>query len=328
MNDSSLIRKSLSSNTLENYVSKNRTNGHKDIRNVGYRILVIGCGSVGRCALPLLRQLLINDLKPQSITVFDCVVPSCATLDWLKNANIEFEQKCIAEDSYRDLLCNYLSSGDLLLDLGFNVSTEALVRWCHENHVLFVNTTVDVWFLSAKGGDLFYTFPFDLFGWHEELLEMQFEMRQKYGKAAPTAIVEHGANPGLVSHFVKQGLQDMASYALKNHMITNQNRKQKIEIALDEKDHARLAYLLGVKTIHISERDSQATNVARKRNEMVNTWCVSSLCEESNGCVQFGWGTHERKLPDEALLQNQSSQKWPPQRLSMPKKGMDVWVCI
>ena len=291
-----------------------------------HRILVIGCGSVGRCSLPLLCKLLVGDLMPRSITVLDCVTPSATMLRWLENANIKFEQRCIEEHSYGDLLSNYLSVGDLLLDLVFNVSTEALVRWCHENQVLFVNTTVDAWFLTSKGGNLFKTSLFELYKWHETLLEMQYGLHQQWGSKASTAIVEHGANPGLVSHFVKRGLQDMAAHVLQRNLIGDEMRRQNIEDALHKKDHAQLAHLLGVKTIHISERDSQATNTPRKSNEILNTWCTSSLCEESCYYAQFAWGTHERKIPDGALIQDQASQKWPPNRICLPNKGMNVLV--
>ncbi|CAF2152303.1 unnamed protein product [Rotaria magnacalcarata] len=261
------------------------------------RILILGCGSVGRSALPLLQELLIGDLTLRSITVLDCAIPSPVTLTWLKNPNTVFEHKCIEEDSYEDHLRNYLSTGDLLLDLVFDVSTQALVRWCHKNRILYVNTTVDVWFLTAKSSNLFDTYPFELFEWHEELLEIQDQLRQQYVLKAPTAIVEHGANPGLVSHFVKRGLQDMTHHVLHNEMITDGSRK-----------------------------DSQVTNIPRKQNEIVNTWSTISLCEESACYAQFAWGAHEQQMPEGAIVHDQSTQKWPPRRLCVPNNGMNVWV--
>ena len=304
------------------------TNGNDHDRDkcFEYRILVVGCGSVGRCSLSLLHKLLIDDLKPLSITILDCIIPSTPVLAWLKDLNIRFEQEHLREDSYEKILNKYLTKGDILLDLAFNVSTESLVRWCQKNQVLFVNTTVDAWFLSGKDGDLFRTFPFDLFKWQEALLETQNQMNQQFGRETPTAIPEHGANPGLVSHFVKQGLQDMAQHVLHSCVIIDVNRIEKIKEALIKKDHARLAYLLGIKTIHISERDSQRTTMQRKPNEMVNTWCVASLCEEATGCVQFSWGTHEKQVPKGGLLHRQPVEKWPPQRLCIVRKGLDVWV--
>ncbi|CAF2158979.1 unnamed protein product [Rotaria magnacalcarata] len=322
-----VIEKSLSSwRAVDHQLLVNGTDDQHTKLNNGHRILVIGCGSVGRCSLPLLRELLIGHLTPRSITVLDCATPSPATLAWLKSANIAFEHKCVEEDSYGDLLSNYLGAGDLLLDLVFNVSTEALVRWCHNKQILYVNSTVDAWFLTSKGGNLFNTHPFELFKWHEELLEMQYQLRQQYGPKAPTAIVEHGANPGLVSHFIKRGLQDMAHHVLHNEMIVDETRRQNVEDALDNKDHARLAHLLGIKTVHISERDSQATHKPRKRNEIANTWCTSSMCEESSYYAEFAWGTHERQMPEGAMVHNQSTHKWPPQRICLPNKGMNVWV--
>ena len=32
----------------------------------------------------------------------------------------------------------------------------------------------------------------------------------------PTAVLEHGANPGLISHFTKQGLMDIAEAVLSD----------------------------------------------------------------------------------------------------------------
>ena len=34
-------------------------------------------------------------------------------------------------------------------------------------------------------------------------------MTAKWKVKGPTAVIEHGANPGLISHFVKQGLIDI-----------------------------------------------------------------------------------------------------------------------
>jgi homospermidine synthase len=56
-----------------------------------------------------------------------------------------------------------------------------------------------------------------------------------------------------------------------------------------------------VKTIQISERDTQRPKVPKKRNEFVNTWSVDGFISE--GIFQpseLGWGTHERGLPPRA----------------------------
>ena len=41
--------------------------------------------------------------------------------------------------------------------------------------------------------------------------QMQLRELTKDWKTGPSAVVDHGANPGLISHFTKQGLIDIAS---------------------------------------------------------------------------------------------------------------------
>merc|ERR1719460_1865533 len=40
--------------------------------------------------------------------------------------------------------------------------------------------------------------------------EGMLECQRKFGPSAPTALTTHGANPGMVSHFVKQALVNIA----------------------------------------------------------------------------------------------------------------------
>lgn len=321
-------KQTITRTVVDQNVYINGISDHHSNQKVSRRILVLGYGSVGRCVLPLLQELLLGNLAPQSITVIDRVIPPPTILSWLNSSNITFEQKCIKEDSYEALLSNYLSAGDLLIDLLHSVSTEALVRWCHKNRVLYVNTTADVWFPSDTRNNLFDIYPFDFYEWHEKLIEVQYQLRLQCETKGATAIVEHGANPGLVSHCVKRGLQDMAHHVLHNGMIVDETRRQHVADALNKKDHARLSYLLGVKTIHISERDSQATTVPRKQNEVVNTWSTASLCEECICYAEFAWGTHEDEVPQGALIHDQFTQRWPPQRICLPRKSMNVWVSL
>src|SRR4029077_18020144 len=78
---------------------------------------------------------------------------------------------------------------------------------------------------------------------------------------APTAVLTHGANPGLVSHFVKKALLNVAC-------DTGVNAGNPTTRA----DWGDLARRVGVKVIHIAERDSQVTKVPKEVGEFVNTW--------------------------------------------------------
>ena len=62
----------------------------------------------------------------------------------------------------------------------------------------------------------------------------------------------------------------------------------------------RLAMKLGVKVIHVSERDTQITDRPKQVDEFVNTWSVEGFREEGTTTAEMGWGTHEKELPPRA----------------------------
>ena len=104
-----------------------------------------------------------------------------------------------------------------------------------------------------------------------------------------TAVSCCGANPGMVSWFVKQALLDVAAA---------------IGLTVDEPktraDWARLMQRAGVKGIHIAERDTQRARRPKPRNMFVNTWSVEGFCAEGLQPSELGWGTHEKIMPANA----------------------------
>jgi homospermidine synthase len=58
-----------------------------------------------------------------------------------------------------------------------------------------------------------------------------------------------------------------------------------------------LARDLGVKVIHIAERDTQVSKKPKKVGEFVNTWSIDGFVSEGSQPAEMGWGTHEKGLP-------------------------------
>lgn len=84
------------------------------------------------------------------------------------------------------------------------------------------------------------------------------EMCSKWtNKIGATAVLEHGANPGLVSYFTKVGLEDIAKKIINTKK--SGKRINALNTAIEHYDYPKLAQLTGVKVIHISERDTQIT---------------------------------------------------------------------
>jgi homospermidine synthase len=136
----------------------------------------------------------------------------------------------------------------------------------------------------------------------------------------PTAVLEHGANPGLVSHFTKHSLRSIATKLLSGPPSGASTAS--VQSALDAGDFPRLAQALGVKVIHISERDTQITNRPKEVDEFVNTWSVDGLYEEGVAPAELGWGTHERRLPADGYLH----QHGPSNQLALGRMGLETQV--
>ncbi len=152
----------------------------------------------------------------------------------------------------------------------------------------------------------------------------QMEIRDRISKwkdpKGTTSVIDHGANPGLVSHFTKHALLDIAEKILKEK--PQDPRKIGLETALNKKDFAQLSLLTGVKTIHISERDTQITNKPKEVNEFVNTWSVPGLIEEGIAPAELGWGTHEKYVPAGAMFHKSG----PKNQICLKSKGMHTSV--
>src|SRR5215831_14581439 len=252
------------------------------------RILFLGFGAVARCTLPILMDHLKVD--PRRITIMDFDPNEVALRPWLERG-MTFVKNKVGPDNMGPLLAQHLSSGDLLIDLAWNIDCCEIVQWCHEHGVLYINTSVELWDPYAQVGDAHPTIR-TLYWRHMNLRRLT----SRWTEPGPTAVLEHGANPGLISHFTKQGLLDIARNTLADRKFTGAQAER---IAQHTKDLAfnHLAHQLGVKVIHCSERDTQITNRPKEVDEFVNTWSVEGFREEGTTTAELGWGTHEKELP-------------------------------
>ena len=286
------------------------------------RVLVLGCGSVAQCTVPLL----IRDLKidPSTVTVVD-FVDNRVRLASSISAGVSYEQDRLTPDNLDSFLSARVGEGDLLLDLAWNIDNPTVLQWCRDHGVRYLNTSVEVW---DPYDDLEATAPLTrtLYVRHMQLRRMMAGWSDNKGA---TAVLEHGANPGLVSHLAKQALGEIAGRMLSDGLTggntgTNTGTKTAaIEAALAERRYNHLAMLTGTKVIHISERDSQITDIPKRPGEFVNTWSVDGLYEEGIAPAEMGWGTHERRLPPNAFVH---SGEGPCNQICIARPGIETWV--
>ena len=209
-------------------------------------------------------------------------------------------------------LSKYLKAGDFLLDLAWNIDANTILQWCYDHGVLYLNTSVEEWD-PYEGGSNKHPLERTLYYRHMRMRDM----KSRWTKTGATAIVEHGANPGLVSHLVKKSLVDIATRALKEGKAGGD-----VETALVNENYQSLAHSLNVKVIHISERDTQVTNKPKQWGEFVNTWSVEGFYEEGVAPAELGWGTHEKTLPTNAY----EHPSGPKNQIAIAQPGATTWV--
>ena len=192
------------------------------------------------------------------------------------------------------MLGKQLSAGDVLIDLAWNIDCCEIVQWCHDHGVLYLNTSIEVW--DPYDREL-YSHPTQrTLYWRHMNVRL---MREGWSKPGPTAVLEHGANPGLISHFTKQALIDIGNRSLADKKVAGADAEA-LQQSLASREYNRLAMQLGVKVIHCSERDTQISDRAKNVDEFVNTWSVEGFREEGTTTAEMGWGTHEKELPPRA----------------------------
>jgi len=278
----------------------------------GGKILIIGCGSVSQCAVPLVLKLI--DVNPSNVTIMDFVDNRNRIKNSL-NSGAKYVIEKVTKDNYAAILDKYVGSGDLIIDLAWNIECASMLDWCREKNVLYVNTSVEEWNPykdERRNNPTKYT-----------LYARHMELRKKISKwplNCTTSVVDHGANPGLVSHFTKNALIDIANKIIQEK--PKDKRVKKLESYILQQNFSKLAQTTGVKVIHISERDSQITDKPKKVNEFVNTWSIEGFFEEGVAPAELGWGTHEHNIPKNAYFHKVG----PKNQICLGSIGMKTWV--
>ena len=243
-------------------------------------IVMIGFGSIGRGTLPLIERHFAFDRK--RFTVIDPEDKDRALLDERK---IRFVQERVTKANMDELLRPLLSAGagqPFIVNLSVEVSSTAVMRLAHEIGALYVDTVAEPWpgFYTDISLSVSQRSNYAL---REGVLDLKREL-----KTGATAVSCCGANPGMVSWFVKQALLNVAADC---GLAT--------KTPATREGWATLAQTIGVKGIHIAERDTQRAAKPKPMGTFVNTWSVEGFVSEGLQPAELGWGTHEKELPSE-----------------------------
>jgi homospermidine synthase len=252
-------------------------------------VVMIGFGSIGKGTLPLLKRHFKFDQN--RMVVID---PSNRDKKLLDQHGIQYVQASVTAENYRELLKPLLKNGEgvgFCVNLSVDVSSLDVMKFCQEIGVNYIDTVVEPW------AGFYFDTQIEASGRSNYALRETVLAERAKNPGGMTAVSCCGANPGMVSWFVKQALIHLAN-DLKISYETPKNREQ----------WALLMQKTGVKGIHIAERDTQRAKMPKPMNNFVNTWSVEGFICEGMQPSELGWGTHEKWMPPTAAKHDAGCQ--------------------
>jgi len=241
-------------------------------------IVMIGFGSIGTGTLPLILRHI--DFDKADMVIVD---PSTANKAIAEENGIRFLQESLTPETYKEILTPLLTAGGrrgFCVNLSVDVSSVAIMELCLELGCLYIDTVAEPWLGYYTDSSLSISQRSN-YALRESVLDLR---RRK--PAGSTAVSCCGANPGMVSWFVKQAMVNLAD-DLGMDYVHPESRE----------DWAAFAQRLGIKGIHIAERDTQRARDPKPFEVFVNTWSVEGFISEGLQPAELGWGTHEKALP-------------------------------
>jgi homospermidine synthase len=241
-------------------------------------IVLIGFGSIGKGTLPLIERHFSYDKSR-----FVVIDPEDKDRHILDERGIRFIHQAVTKDNYRHLLTPLLTAGGgqgFCVNVSVDTSSLDIMELCREIGALYIDTVVEPWlgfyFDSKLGPEARSNYA---------LRETILAARRKKPNG-PTAVSCCGANPGMVSWFVKQAVLNVAT-----------DIGLKFKEPKTREEWGRLAKKAGIKGIHIAERDTQRAKQPKSVDTFVNTWSVEGFISEGMQPSELGWGTHEKWMP-------------------------------
>lgn len=251
-------------------------------------IVIIGFGSIGQGTLPLIERHFEYD--SDNIHV---VEPLDTHANFLKQRGVQYHPVRLTPENYREVLDGFFKGkpGGFCVNLSVDTSSLDIMKHCRELGTLYIDTVVEPW----PG------FYFNNDASPAERTNYALRETVRREKAAnpggTTAVSCCGANPGMVSWFVKEALMNIAA-----------DTGHKAELPSNREGWAKLMQSLGVKGIHIAERDTQAPSYPKPAGVFVNTWSVEGFLSEGFQPAELGWGTHEKWMPENAGTHEEGCQ--------------------
>ncbi len=255
------------------------------------KLIFFGMGGVAKCCMHLLEYFLKPN--PKKIFMFDLI-------DYSNHPDVKkyidkgaHFQVTDLNKHYKEIIDN-LSPFDIVIDLTCMTDSNAFMLKCKECNVHYINTSLEDKESLAELKKKKEKFDITYQKSHNEANEI----KKKYPSNKATMLIINGANPGLISTFIKIGLLFLASKLSKKESTIE------IKNALKERDYGKLCKYLKVSTIHCSETDSSdyVDKLEQNLKVFTNTWCINGFVSEGSQNSEFTYGSNEKTMPKDSKL--------------------------
>ncbi len=189
-----------------------------------------------------------------------------------------FIEANVTKNNYQKLFEKYLHEGDFLIDFADSVGTKDFMKWCALHNVMYLNTGETDW------EDNWYS----IFEENTKKIALREELKHMKDVNKVPIVLQHGNNPGLVSHFVKAGIE---------YIVTKQFSKDKhLHQLLQNKQFNLLAEELEISEIHVNDNDEQVVKEKFNPRILYSTWSVDSFFFEMISKATAVLGTEEKSF--------------------------------
>lgn len=264
-------------NTIQKRLNLLKYQYSNKIDFIGNSLYLLGFGGQGRTFLYLfMKRVLCN---PKNIIIIDSRNISLEAEYFSKLGVNVISNYHIDKYNYRELL-KYIQPNDIIVDAAIEIDTKDMYMFCQEKGCSYINSCIENWDFKTQTNVEEYSILYK----HRILEEKN---RSFYNRHNTNFIISMGCNPGNVSIWLKYAILEIAKRKLIN-----------TDFSENIVDWALLSKILGIKTIHISEKDTQIVNQPKNQNEYCNTWSSTgeAYYEEVMGGVEGSWGTHEPNI--------------------------------
>jgi homospermidine synthase len=241
------------------------------------RIVILGFGNIGQALSSLIRGRFAD--VPIHIVDELMDAPRIAIAEHYR---MDWTRLRLTAANFAAALLPLVGEDTLVINIATSISSRDVIAWAQPRLAFYLDTCIDPW--SYRDGELTSAVNTN-YAMRETVLALQRQLLAN-PLPGPTAVVAHGANPGLVSLLVKEAL-----------LLLARRTPLPPPVPSNGEGWARLAEALGVRVIQISEHDSQHTAQHRDADTFVNTWSVDGFVAEALQPIELGWGTHEAAGP-------------------------------